>query len=129
MGGMGDMDGTGRMGGSKPAAARRRSEKRRRRNGHLIAKLLRFKSKDRGTFYISTDAHSTLGNLRADGEPEEDQVPAPESGRDEAHTCATCGGGDDEGTLRTCDVCDNNYHCGPHCHFPPIEGPIEGDWL
>ena len=43
--------------------------------------------------------------------------------------CVTCGGGEDEGTLRTCDGCDRDYHCNAHCHWPPIEGPKLGDWL
>ena len=42
--------------------------------------------------------------------------------------CTTCGGGDDEGTIRTCD-CDSNYHCNAYCHTPPIVGPKQGDWL
>ena len=43
--------------------------------------------------------------------------------------CVTCGGGEDEGTLRTCDGCDRDFHCNAHCHWPPIEGPKLGDWL
>ena len=43
--------------------------------------------------------------------------------------CVTCGGGEDEGTLRTCDGCDRDFHCHAHCHWPPIEGPKQGDWL
>ena len=43
--------------------------------------------------------------------------------------CVTCGGGEDEGTLRTCDGCDRDFHCNAHCHWPPIEGPKQGDWL
>ena len=43
--------------------------------------------------------------------------------------CVTCGGGEDEGTLRTCDGCDRDYHCNAHCHWPPIAGPKQGDWL
>ena len=42
--------------------------------------------------------------------------------------CVTCGGGEDEGTLRTCDGCDRDFHCHAHCHWPPIEGAKLGDW-
>ena len=43
--------------------------------------------------------------------------------------CVTCGGGDDEGTLRTCDGCDCDYHCNGHCHCgqqSPVPSRVTG---
>ena len=56
------------------------------------------------------------------------QTPPPSSPAPLPGVCVTCGGGEDEGTLRTCDGCDRDFHCHAHCHWPPIEGAKLGDW-
>ena len=41
--------------------------------------------------------------------------------------CVVCKGGDDEGTMRLCMECGDNYHC--LCHRPTLTGRGEGgDW-
>lgn len=41
--------------------------------------------------------------------------------------CIVCDGGDDEGLVLMCDVCDDAYHAT--CHMPAKVTPLLGDWL
>ena len=71
--------------------------------------------------------HGALPYAQPDSMPDAVQPSPPASPT--PGVCVTCGGGEDEGTLRTCDGCDRDYHCNAHCHSPPIAGPKRGDWL
>ena len=47
---------------------------------------------------------------------------------DPAGPCVVCGRGDDEGTVRVCELCNAPYHCT--CHSPPMQDTYtEGDWI
>ena len=41
--------------------------------------------------------------------------------------CLACGGGDDEGLILLCDVCNGEVHAT--CNVPSFKGPLLGDWL
>eukprot|EP00966_Prymnesium_polylepis_P305154 7051752-Prymnesium_polylepis.1 len=41
--------------------------------------------------------------------------------------CRECGGGDDQGLILLCDVCNGAVHAS--CNVPPFQGPLLGDWL
>ena len=41
--------------------------------------------------------------------------------------CLACGGGDDEGLILLCDVCNGAVHAT--CNVPSFKGSLLGDWL
>ena len=76
-----------------------------------------------------SDGGGTQGGDVQGGEDSSDAVQPSPPASPTPGVCVTCGGGEDEGTLRTCDGCDRDYHCNAHCHWPPITGPKQGDWF
>ena len=57
------------------------------------------------------------------GSDENDHTAGP-AGND-TRPCAACDGGDDEGLVLLCDLCDTPYHT----HCVGFQGRVEGDWL